>query len=163
MKTLLASLPLCAWAVSLSLVLWVRSFLSLAGATILVPLVSVPRSEQGDVVSDVTGFALVVAWGLLCMLLVEPAKAGTASFLGRRRGALYSLLLLYQVILLGDTVRTHAFDWWKWLLSLVGAATLAASSEMRDIAGFHFPWLSCAGAVAVGILFVAWAPKRAHT
>jgi hypothetical protein len=149
MRMLLASLPVLGWLISVSLNLWLRSILNAAGATVLVPIISVSDRAGRDVVSDVTGFAVVVGWGLGCALLVEPTKAAVHS--ARRRVALYALLVGYQIVLFGDTIRAHAFDWWRWLLSLTGIATLPMFPTEQDAASFHFPWLSCALAVATAI------------
>lgn len=149
MRTLASLLPVFAWLLSVSLNLWLRSLLNAVGGTVLVPLVSVSDPAGRDVVSDVTGFALVVVWGLVCALLIEPTKA--AAHAGRRPIAVYSLLVACQIVLFGDTIRAHAFDWWRWLLSLTGAVTLPTFPEAQDMPGFHFPWISCAMAVATAV------------
>ena len=162
MRTLLSSLPLLAWVMSLSFTLWIRAILDLVDATLLVPLVSLPRSSQGDVVSDVTGFVLVIAWALICLLLVEPTKWAAARSAKGSWRLLYLMLVAYQVVLLGDSIRSQTFDWWKWLLSLVGAATLTPANEFYMVAGFRFPWLSLGMALASGFLVFQSLPKHSE-
>lgn len=159
MRALLSLLPSIAWLVSLSFSLWVRALLNGAGATVLVPLVSLPPESQGDVVSDVTGFAIVVGWALGCVLLVEPAKLAAARLATRFQLRTYGLLVSYQIILFADTIRSQTFDWWKWLLSLVGAVTLSPAASMYEVGGFHFPWLSCVVAAVAGLIVFWSLPK----
>lgn len=160
MRKLLASLPVLAWLVSASLNLCLRSLLNAAGATVLVPLVSVADRAGRDVVSDVTGFAVVFAWGLVSALLIEPTKA--AAHAARRSTALYSLLVAYQFVLFADTIRAHAFDWWRWLLSLTGIVVLPAFPGVQDVPSFHFPWMSCVVAVATAIAVFRSLPNGDH-
>jgi hypothetical protein len=89
------------------------------------------------------------AWGLVCALLVEPTKAAAHGV--RARAAVYALLVVYQIVLVGDTIRAHAFDWWRWVLWLAGLITLPTFSIDQDVASFHFPWISCASAIAAAV------------
>lgn len=151
MKLLLRSLPAVTWIVALSCGVLVRTLLRHASETVLVPLVSLPKHSQGDIVSDVTGLVIVIGWALVSLLIVEPTKALAARSEVSHRYA-FPALVLYQIILFGDTIRAHAFDWWKWMLSLVGATTLTPANEMHEVAGFHFPWISLCAAVAATVL-----------
>lgn len=97
----------------------------------------------------------------MCVLIVEPAKLAVPSFAARNPRRTYCLLVVYQIILFGDTIKAHAFDWWKWLLSLVGAATLTPATSIYEVAGFRFPWISGVVALATRcVLFWSLLQRR---
>lgn len=147
MSRLSGVLPLCAWLACLVLFVVAPSLRGLLDPQAQLPIVSIEDSSGGDVTSNVGGLVVVAAWALLAALLVEPAKAVSVK---RPHGAmLYFWLLMYQVILVADTIRAHTSDWWTWLLSLAGIGQLKDVNDVNSLAGSVFPWISFLAAVAL--------------
>jgi hypothetical protein len=153
------ALPLAAWLGSTTLFVaapFLRQHLS-ANATL--PLVSLADSG-GDVVSSVEGLVIVLIWAFLSALIVEPAKFVSLVYFARRGGAVYLLLLFYQIILIADTVHAHAIDWWIWLLSLVKIGHRLTSREIHPVLSSRFPWVSLGMAFLVGGIWYWLSPAR---
>lgn len=78
--------------------------------------VKLPSGSQSDVGSSVSHLFFVVSVAGLLALLIEIPKFMLAK---RFKGAVaYPLLLLLQVVLIADCVRSKAEDWWTYGLHL---------------------------------------------
>jgi len=147
MSRILATVPLVGWLVGFLFRVVFRWFFGPVEPRLLIPLVSLPGSEAGDVVSDIRWLVVAAGWSLLAVLLVEAAKVVLVRRNQVHGTLVYVLLVAYQVILFVDLLRANAFDWWLWVLSLAGVYELRLVGNLDEIAGFRIPWIS--GVVAL--------------
>lgn len=109
----------------------------------------IPWSPTTDVMSSVSGFFKVMVFAAVAWLTVEISKVA----LPPHSRKLYAALLVYQLVLAADAVRTHAPDWWVALAYWAGF-TLSTSRTH----GGATPWVSFAGFLAAAALLV-WSAR----
>ena len=96
------------------------------------PLVSLPFEPSRDVVSSVPALFIVLITATVVVLVADIGKFFSRQLPGGQ-GVTYVLLSCYQVILLGDMLRSYARDWWTWLLSWIGILALTDTPPLPDL------------------------------
>lgn len=94
--------------------------------------------------SSVGEVLFVIVIGLLCCIPVELAKFRAGRF------AVYMALVVFQLLIVLDVVRSYAWDWWLALLAFV--ITLPDVPQTHWSVAWKWPWISGAYLVA----FTAW-------
>jgi len=92
------------------------------------------RPDPSCLYSSVAEVLFVIAVGLLCCIPVELAKFRAG------RPAVYALLLIFQLLLVLDVVRSYAWDWWLALLAFV--ITLPEIPQSHWSVAWKWPWVS---------------------
>ncbi len=114
------------------------------------PLVALPAgSTTTDVRSCVPALFVALIAGGLSALPVELSKAHLS---GRNRLLTSFFLVAYQLLLLVDILRTHARDWWVWMLSWFGLFDLNSVDWRKPMLPIQSPWLALIGLIVT----VAW-------
>lgn len=108
-------------------------------------LLMVPGTKT-DVMSSVSYLVWVLFLGVGCCIPTEVAKL-TARTLQRPVTA-YVVLVGFQAILCGDVLRTYAYDWWRYLLSLAHVRSIGPLTWMETSVA-RVPWVSGISAVCV--------------
>jgi hypothetical protein len=155
-KRAVGFLPLLAWIVSLVILRAAPSLQSSLSTTTLLPRVAT-QTTQTDVTSNVEALFIVLTLSLLCCLIVEPSKFFTRS--ATTRGPLlYSCLLIFQGLLVAETIRVNINDWWLWALGALRIAQRAHSPDPLAATQPHFAWLSLTLSVLIAIVW--WKTSR---
>lgn len=128
-----------------------------------VPYLLLTHGTKTDVMSSVSYFVWILVFGTVCCIPTEVAK-----FMARSLSwpaGVYFMLVGLQLILLGDTLRTYSYDWWRYLLSLSHLRGIEPLAWM-DTSVARVPWISAAATASVTLLFLScmiWAatePRR---
>lgn len=117
-----------------------------------VPYLLLPRGTQTDVVSSVSYFVWILGVAWLCCFPVELAKLLSRSL--PRPVCGYVSLVLFQLLVFADVLRTYAYDWWRYVLWILGIRDIHSTSWMITSVA-RLPWLTCVAAVAVTALLYA--------
>src|SRR5690349_3673084 len=104
-----------------------------------IPYLLTVHGTRTDVVSSVSYFVSMLLLGGVCCMPIEAAKLRALSL--RLPTLLYILLVALQLVLLGDVLRTYAYDWWRYLLSLAHIRMIDSSAWMRTSVA-RVPWVS---------------------
>jgi hypothetical protein len=121
-----------------------------------VPFLLTPSASGGHVQSSVYYFVILLGGGLACAALVELSKYSLARHNGS--GVPYFVLLVHQIVIIADVIRSNAWDWWTYLLSVVHLYEIDRWSWRHlhpSLAG-RWPWPSAVSAIIVAsiILFL---------
>lgn len=116
-----------------------------------VPYLLLPPGTLTDVVSSVSHFAWIIVIAIGCCVPVEAAKVMSRTL--TRPVFAYVVLLIFQLALVGDFVRTYAYDWWCYLRVLAGFGRIDSLSWMRTSVT-RTPWLAALVAVGATLLLL---------
>jgi hypothetical protein len=117
-----------------------------------VPFVITPWAAGEHVRSSVYYLLVIVAVGLACAVPIEISKYAAAMRLSRP--VVFVALTLQQVVLLLDVLRSYAWDWWLFVLSMAHLRPIDRASWMER----HFttvgPWPWPSGIFALLVIGV---------
>jgi hypothetical protein len=101
----------------------------------------IPWNPTGDFMSSVPGLFKVLLFAGFGALAVEVSKA----LLRNPAWPSYVLLVVYQTVLVADTLRAYAYDWWVYLAFWLGLRSTGLGL------GFHTgrPWASFLAMIAM--------------
>ena len=98
-----------------------------------VPFLLSPNPQPGGCVrSSVTGIIIVLVVSLAGAAVAEISKVIANSRLATL------LILLAQIVVVEETVRCYAYDWWRFAGSVFGIASVDTWATMR----YGTPWLA---------------------
>lgn len=123
-----------------------------------VPFLLTPGASGEHVRSSIYFFIVVLIAALLSALPVEISKF----WVSRDSGAVVFALLVHQVVIMADVVRSNAWDWWLVILSSVNLYQIDGSTWMRrhgSLVGL-WPWPSLLSTVLVSGLIMAVVRKE---
>jgi hypothetical protein len=121
-----------------------------------VPFVAGLSNANTDVRSSVYYLIVVLGSGLISALLLEVAK-----FITRERSAsLYVALTCQQALLVADVIRSHAWDWWLYLLSIARISPIDAQTWMEPHPSLTGRWPWPTGVLAVALAAAAMLSDR---
>jgi hypothetical protein len=115
------------------------------------PYLLLPRGTPTDVMSSVSHLTWILIAAALCCVPLEAAK-----LLSRRieHGVFaFIALLTLQVVLVGEFVKTYAYDWWRYLLSLAGVRPITPTTWMITNEGLR-PWWTLAATLLVTLMLL---------
>lgn len=114
-----------------------------------VPFLLSPNAAGGHVQSSVYYFVIVLGGGLLSAAVVEFSKYLLAREIVSP--VPYFALLGHQVVIVADVIRSNAWDWWTYLLSVVHLYEIDRWSWRHLHPSLHgrWPWPSAVSALVV--------------
>jgi hypothetical protein len=125
-----------------------------------VPLVLTPGSAGEHVRSSVYYLLVIIGAALCCALPLEVAKF--AAVRHRRAPLVYAALTLQQGLIAADVVRSYAWDWWVFLLSITHLQPIDGSTWMvrHPTTIGAWPWPSALSMIGVACILVLTRPAR---
>jgi hypothetical protein len=121
-----------------------------------VPFVAGLSDANTDVRSSVYYLIVVFGCGLLSALLLEVAK-----FITRERStSFYVALTCQQALIVADVIRSHAWDWWLFLLAVARISPIDAQTWMEPHPSLTGRWPWPTGVLAAGLAATAMLSDR---
>jgi hypothetical protein len=127
-----------------------------------IPYLLLAQGTKTNVVSSVSYFVWILGVGVACCIPTEAGKLIARA--SPRPVSAYIILLVFQGLLISDVLRTYAYDWWRYLLSLISVMRIDHLTWMQTSVA-RVPWPSGLAAVCLTLLLYALAalPTRRGT